>query len=208
MNRNDIVPGYVYHINDSYFDAANDDKLMRNHENGSYRPTYFCIKDEKTGLLWVIPMSSRVEKYQPIIDRDVERYGSCPKILIARYGDGKSAFLLQNMFPILPKYIDHVHTIAGVPLPVNIVVQEEIIKRFKEVRRFYSRGIKMIFPDISRLEKLMLSELEQQQKSEPPKTTGEKPSLLGKVERHKKELAEQDRQRRQDTPKHKNTPEI
>ena len=146
---------------DLYFETVKDDKLMRNHESGAYRPTYFCIKDEKTVLLWVIPMSGRVEKYQPIIDREVEKYGSCPKILIARYGDGKSAFLLQNMFPIIPKYIDHVHTIAGVPMPVNIVVQEEIIKRFKEVRRFYSRGIKMIFPDIARLERLMLDEMGQ-----------------------------------------------
>ncbi|MDR3314702.1 MAG: hypothetical protein LBS96_09675, partial [Oscillospiraceae bacterium] len=26
-----ITPGYVYHIKDSYFDVAQDDKLMRNH---------------------------------------------------------------------------------------------------------------------------------------------------------------------------------
>ena len=67
MSGFDIKPGYVYHIKDLYFDVAKDDKLMRNHEGGSYRPTYFCLKDEKTGLLWVIPMSSRVDKYQSII---------------------------------------------------------------------------------------------------------------------------------------------
>jgi hypothetical protein len=104
-------------------------------------------------------MSTRIEKYQPVINKDVEKYGKCHKILIARYGDGNSAFLMQNMFPILPKYINHIHTIAGVPMAVNIEVQEEIVKQYKEVRRLHSRGIKIVFPDINRLEKLMIDEL-------------------------------------------------
>ena len=100
----DIKPGYVYHINDLYFDIAKDNKLMRNYENGSYRPTYFCVKDEKTGLLWVIPMSSRIEKYTQFVQKDIERYGDCLKIVIGEYASVNAAFLLQNMFPILPKY--------------------------------------------------------------------------------------------------------
>ena len=61
MNTNDIKSGYVYHIRSEYFDIANDDKLMRNHDGGAFRPTYLCLKDESTGLLWVVPMSRRVE---------------------------------------------------------------------------------------------------------------------------------------------------
>jgi len=83
MNDCDIKPGYVYHIKDTYFDVVMDDKLMRNYEGGAYRPTYFCAKDEKTGLLWVIPMSTRVDKYYAIIQKDIERYGVCRKIVLA-----------------------------------------------------------------------------------------------------------------------------
>ena len=119
MNESDIRPGYVYHIKDLYFDYVKDDMLMRNREGGAYRPTYYCLKDEKTGLLWVVPMSQRIEKFSAIIEKDTARYGSCLKILLARYGDGQSAFLFQNMFPILPKYIDHIHTVAGIPMAVN-----------------------------------------------------------------------------------------
>jgi hypothetical protein len=158
MNENDIKTGYVYHIKDTYFDIVKDDKLMRNHEGSAYRPTYFCLRDEKTGLLWVVPMSTRIDKYNVVIEKDAQRYGSCLKILIARYGDGRSAFLFQNMFPILSKYIDHIHTVAGIPMAVNPVVQEEIKKHFKEIRRLYARGVKIVFPDITRLEKLMLDE--------------------------------------------------
>jgi len=94
MNENDIKPGYVYHIKDSYFDIARDDKLMRNREGGSYRPTYFCIKDEKTGLLWVIPMSRRSEKYSNFYKKDIERYGECLKIVIGEYVNVDATFLL------------------------------------------------------------------------------------------------------------------
>ena len=154
-----IESGYVYHIKDSYFSVAQDDKLMRNHEGGALRPTYFCLRDEKTRLFWMIPMSSRVDKYQAIIDRETARYGRCLKVLVERYGNGESAFLFQNMFPILPKYINHAHTIGGVPMAVNPVVQEAIIQQFKEIRRMHARGIPTIFPDINRLERLMLDEL-------------------------------------------------
>jgi hypothetical protein len=159
MNANNIKSGYVYHIKDLYFETVKDEKLMRNREGGAYRPTYYCLKDEKTGLLWVVPMSKRIDKYNTIIVKDTARYGSCQKILIARYGDEQSAFLFQNMFPTLPKYIDHVHTVAGIPMAVNRTIQNEISKRFKEIRRLYSRGVKMVFPNIVRLEKLMIDEL-------------------------------------------------
>lgn len=57
--------GFVYHIKDEYFAKVNDDRLMQNKESGSYRPTFFCMRDHiNVGLLWVVPMSSRIEKFQ------------------------------------------------------------------------------------------------------------------------------------------------
>ena len=160
MNENDIKPGYVYHIKDSYFDIANDDKLMKNYEGGAYRPTYFCVKDLKTNLLWVIPMSTQAKKYQQIIEKEINRYGKCLKIITGEYNGKKSVFLLQNMFPILPKYIDHIHTLRGVPVPIYSDLRIQIDRSFREIMNLHKRGIKIPFPDIDRLEKLMLSEKE------------------------------------------------
>jgi hypothetical protein len=160
MNESDIKAGFVYHIKNSYFDTVKDDKLMRNHEGGAYRPTYFCIKDEKTGLLWVIPMSLRVGKYQAIVDKDTKRHGACLKIHIGEYANRQNAFLFQNMFPILPKYIDHIHLIQLNPVPVSQRLQVILDRNFREVMRLYKLGAKIVFPDITRLEKLMMEELE------------------------------------------------
>ena len=95
MNQSDIKPGYVYHIKDTYFDVVRDDKLMQNYEGGAYRPTYFCVKDEKTELLWVIPMSSRAEKYKAYMQKDIDRYGVCLKIVIGEYTNVTAVFLLH-----------------------------------------------------------------------------------------------------------------
>jgi hypothetical protein len=159
MKESDIKPGYVYHIKDLYFDRAKDDNLMRNHEGGGYRPTYFCVKDIKTGLLWVIPMSSRVDKYQPIVDKDIARHGRCLKIYIGEYANRRNAFLFQNMFPILPQYFSHIHTIQKNPVPVNQQLQTMLDRNFRDILRLHKRGAKVIFTDIDRLEKLMQEEL-------------------------------------------------
>lgn len=39
-----LETGYVYHIKNEYFDFVNDDKLMKNHENGSTRPSSSCCR--------------------------------------------------------------------------------------------------------------------------------------------------------------------
>jgi hypothetical protein len=41
-------------------------------------------------------------------------------------------------------------------LPINADVKAQLIKRYKEIQRLRSRGITLVFPDIDRLEKLML----------------------------------------------------
>jgi hypothetical protein len=76
--------------------------------------------------------------------------------VIGEYGGASAVFLLQNMFPILPEYIDHIHSIKGNPAPVNQRLQKRIGQHARELLRLHKRGIKIIFPDIDRLEKTML----------------------------------------------------
>jgi hypothetical protein len=111
--------GYAYHIKDSYFTLVNDPALMQNKEDGTYRPTFYCMKDEKTALLWVVPMSTRIEKYKAILQKQAARYGKCLTIVLGKFDGKDCAFLLQNMFPITEEYLDHIHTKNGNPVPVK-----------------------------------------------------------------------------------------
>ena len=93
----EIKTGYLYHIKDEFFDVVKDNSLMQNHEKGKKRPTYFTIKEKE--ILWFIPISTKIEKYQKIIDKKIEKYGFCNTILIRKIADQDSAILLQNAFP-------------------------------------------------------------------------------------------------------------
>lgn len=149
--------GYLYHIKDKYFDVVNDDNLMQNHEKGKKRPTYFTIKDKE--ILWFIPISSKIEKYKKIIERKTERYGFCNTIIIRKIAGEDTAILLQNAFPTLEKYIDHVHTINGVPLKVPTDLQHEIKGLFKNMLGLKKRGTNLFFTDIDKLKEKMLEEI-------------------------------------------------
>lgn len=152
--------GFVYHIDDAYFEKANDANLMRNKESGTYRPTFFCMRDKvNAGLLWVVPMSSRTEKFQAIHDKQKARYGKCLTIVMGEFDGRKAAFLLQNMFPITEKYLDHIHTRNGNPVAVKYSVAQEVYANMRQLHRLIAKGKTVVFPDVNRLEALMLEEL-------------------------------------------------
>ena len=155
----DYQAGYVYHIKDEYFAKAQDDMLMQNKEGSNYRPTYYALYDDATSLLWMIPMSAKHEKYKAIYNKQVQKYGRCLTIVLGEYGDVHAAFLLQNMFPVTPYYLDHVHTKNGNPLPVKHSIQQTIQTNIKQIWQIHARGRKIVFTDIDRLQNLMLEEL-------------------------------------------------
>ena len=152
-----VQTGYLYHIKDEFFDEINGKGLMINHENGRSRPTYFTIKDKD--ILWFIPLSSKVSKYQPIIDKKVKKYGDCRSIMIREIADKKSVILLQNAFPTLEKYIDHPHTINGAPARVGDLLKDEILENFNALLAMKKQGINLFFTDIDKIKGMMLEEL-------------------------------------------------
>ncbi len=152
-----IETGYLYHIKDEFFDIVNDDNLMTSHERGKRRPTYFTIKDGD--ILWFIPLSSKVDKYKKIIDKKIERYGVCNTILIREVLGNEAVILIQNAFPTLEKYIDHVHIVDGKPAKVINKTCKEILENFENLIKLKKRGIDLFFTDIDKIKKQMEDEL-------------------------------------------------
>lgn len=147
----EIKQGYAFHIKDEYFIMAEDEHLMKNKEDGNYRPTMYCIKDNKYDIYWMIPISSQYDKYADIRSEMLRKGKKCKGIVLGKYDGKKAAFLIQNMFPVTLKYIDHVHTRNGNPVPVNRKLQEMIRKNTKSLIAISEKGIKVTFTDIIRL---------------------------------------------------------
>ena len=159
--------GYAYHIKDDYFTLAADENLLQNKPGGNYRPTYYCMKDPATSLLWVVPMSTKVAKYQLLHDKMAARYKECLTIIMGQFDGRQAAFLLQNMFPTIEPYLDHVHTRNGNPVPISHSIQQNVKNKMKRLKLLLARGHKLVFTDVGRLEKLMLAELLVRQTPQP-----------------------------------------
>ncbi len=156
----EVTQGYSYHIKDEFFDMIQDKYLMSNKENGSYRPHFLTIQDNKNKeLYWMIPISSQVDKYKVIIDKKIKRYGKCNTIIIGTFAGKDNAFLMQNAFPILKKYFDHVHTVDGKPVVIHSKLNRELTVNLREILAMYRRGIRLIFPDIEYIQRKMENEL-------------------------------------------------
>ena len=141
-----LKTGYVYHIKDEYFEFANDDKLMKNHENGNTRPTYFCVKNENSKILWFVPMSSKIEKYRKLQKQKIERNGICDTIVIGKYRGIEVAFLIQNIFPITEKYIDHIDIIRNKSVAVVEGTQKEIVNKVNKIFKLKKKRNKFYIP--------------------------------------------------------------
>lgn len=147
----EIKQGYTYHIKDEYFEVAQNQYLLKNKENGKYRPTMYCIKDDKYELYWMIPISSQYDKYAGIKDELVRKGKKCKGIVLGEYDGRKAAFLIQNMFPVTAEYIDHVHTRNGNPVPVNKKLHDIIKRNVRSFILMSEKGIKVTFTDIMEL---------------------------------------------------------
>ena len=129
---------------------------MINHENGHSRPSYLAIEDK--GILWFIPLSTKVEKYKTIIENKTKKYGSCKTILVKKIADKDSVILIQNAFPTTERYIKNKHTIDGKVVKISDAVQREIVDDLNYMLSLKINGLNLFFTDIDKIKEIMLAE--------------------------------------------------
>ncbi len=56
-----------YIIKGKFFEDMPDPYLKRN--KAGNRPHYYCFEDTNTGIYWMIPLSSRIDKYRRIMEK-------------------------------------------------------------------------------------------------------------------------------------------
>lgn len=101
-----------YIIKDKFFEDMPDPYLKGN--KAGNRPHYYCFEDTNTGIYWMIPLSSRIDKYKGIVEKKAKAGKPCDIIHIVKLDDSReSAFLIQDMFPITEEYIEREYTIGG-----------------------------------------------------------------------------------------------
>lgn len=128
-------------------------------ENGNKRPCYYCFKSkEYDSIIWFIPVSTKIDKYQKIYDKKLQKQiklGKTPSIDTIVFGNVAntySAFLIQNMFPVTEEYIESQYIKNKVAIKLSNKLQNEIISKAIKVLNLYNHGMKnIVFPDIDRI---------------------------------------------------------
>lgn len=131
-----------YIVKDKFFEDMKEPYLKGNKKES--RPHYYCIRDSMEGIYWMIPLSSKVEKYRRIMEQKERKGKPCDILHIAKL-DGKheSVFLIQDMFPIVEEYIEREYTIAGRHL---VLTSEQTAKQIehkaRKVIKLLKNGVK------------------------------------------------------------------
>jgi hypothetical protein len=107
----------------------------------------------------MIPISSKVQKYRDLYESKIKKYGKCDTLAFGKVLGVERAFLIQNMCPATAYYIGEQYMQKNVNLPVRVDIffEEELVRKARTVLRLHRNGVKLIFPDILCIEKILLN---------------------------------------------------
>lgn len=145
---------YFYFIKESFFKELKDIKLLNNKENGNKRPCYYCFKENKEDkIMWFIPVSSKVEKYQKIYINKLKRYKKVDTIVFGKVKGKQNVFLIQNMFPVTEQYIEKQYTNKNKPVEITYTLQKEIEVKANKILSLVRKGYtNLVFTNILEIE--------------------------------------------------------
>ena len=148
-----MLDAQLYFLSDQYYQDFPDDKLMKNKDviNGMphNRPCFF---DSKTaGIYWIVPISSRYEKFRRIEQEKIKKYGRCNTIRFGVVLGRNTAFLIQNMCPATAKYLTAYIDKNKCPVRIDGRVASDVEKNARGVLAMAKRGAKVIFPDVFKI---------------------------------------------------------
>lgn len=106
-----------YFIDDEFFRKVDDQYLKCNYTT-TKRPHYFAFKDEISGLFWLVPCSSKVDKFKNLIQNREKQGKKTKSIKIIKVQNKESVLLFQDMFPISNKYISEQYIRNGQPVRI------------------------------------------------------------------------------------------
>lgn len=119
-------------------------------------------KIKKTSIFWLVPCSSKIEKFEKIVLKRKEYNRPNDTIKIVTIQNKKTALLLQDMFPITRQYITNQYIRGGQAVRIaDIKVIADIERSARRVIILLRQGVKFTpnQPDILRIENIMLNEL-------------------------------------------------
>ena len=157
--------GNFYFIKDDFYEKFFDEKDLKPNKDDDCekhgRPCYYAFKESDSEIMWMVPISSQVEKYEKIYNEQIKKYNPYDGIKFGYVLGRKTAFLIQNMCPVIPRYVknEYIDNATNKPVVIKDVLASNINASVRKAVRLYRRGTKIVFPDILKMESILLEEL-------------------------------------------------
>lgn len=165
-----MIQGNFYFIHDDYYKEFSGFGLLENKEivDGKLhgRPCYYAFKEHDTQIYWMIPISSKINKYQKIYEKAINRYGTCDYISFGYILGDKKAFLIQNMCPVIDEYVTSVYIDQNTSNPITIPpkLQSELNAKIRKAIRLYRKGTKIVLSNALDIETALLAKINEADK--------------------------------------------
>lgn len=107
---------------------------------------FFAFSDSRRPeIYWIVPISSKYEKYKEIEQRKIKKYGKCNTIRFGTVLGRKSVFLIQNMCPTTEKYLTPYIDKNMQPIRIDGRIAADVIKNARATLAMAKRGAKVLF---------------------------------------------------------------
>ena len=144
-----IFPGQIVFLKEQYFTDFSDKNITSGHS--ANRPFFFAFPDlAEPHLYWLVPISSRFEKYKTLVSQKIARNGFCNTIYLGNLIGRDAAFLIQDMCPATEKYIANIYLHKNAsPVQIDQRTSWYIMRNARRVLEKVKAGVpNLVFPDI------------------------------------------------------------
>lgn len=169
MMESTIRQGLFYFISEDIVRACPYAGLMDMSKGPMQDRPCLCVAvNVSRTLFWMVPVSSRVDKYMGIYRHKMETRGVCDTIVFGDMQGNERAFLIQNIFPVTAGYVTSVYRDRhGLPVCVEPDVLRDVISKSNKIISLERHGIRVTFTDIEGMLAKLMPEIEARCGEEP-----------------------------------------
>lgn len=161
--------GKLYFVKDEFYERFKNCGLLENKEvlNNKLhnRPCCYLFKfdNQDTDIYWMVPISSKIEKYKKEYNHSIKKYGMCDNISFCYILGKESAILPQNLFPITENYINNIYIDSNTHKPISIPknIMAEVNKKARKKIRYNNKGKTFGMSDVMTIYNALLEDISQ-----------------------------------------------
>lgn len=146
---------HFYFLKDDYCNRYEKYGVMKNKEVidgvAHNRPCFYAIQDsEDNDIFWMIPISSKISKYQQILQQKLQRYPVYDGLEFGYVRGRYAAFLIQNICPVKKSDIveEYIDTNTNQPVIISSnTLKRAILNKAKKVISLTKKGMRVTQTD-------------------------------------------------------------